>query len=76
MISRDFPTLEGMVPPNWKQIVKESQFKHINGFYDITKTWFQGVHDSLADKSFYDAGNVIGSKIYALTSHLLDSVQL
>jgi len=49
----DFSTVPhlraGTVPENWKQLVDNSREKSIEGFYDLTKTWFEGETDLTAD---------------------------
>ena len=39
----------GTVPDNWKQLVDNSRERNVEGFYDITKTWFEGEADVTAD---------------------------
>ena len=39
----------GSVPENWKQLVDNSCEKSVEGFYDLTKTWFEGESDLTAD---------------------------
>ena len=39
----------GTVPDNWKQLVDNSREKSVEGFYDVTKTWFEGEADIAAD---------------------------
>ena len=45
----DFSTVpslrEGTVPANWNQLVQNSRQKSFDGFYDVTKTWFDGIDD-------------------------------
>ena len=31
----------GTVPSNWKELVDNTRGKSADGFYDITKTWFE-----------------------------------
>ena len=38
----------GTVPENWKQLVDNSREKSLDGFYDLTKTWFEGEADPTA----------------------------
>ena len=38
------------VPPNWAQLVSNSSELVTTEQYDITKTWFEGQDDPLADK--------------------------
>ena len=40
---------EGNVPENWSDLVTNSREKSTEGFYDITKTWFDGEVDITAD---------------------------
>ena len=35
------------VPPNWPQLVKNSSELVTTEQYDLTKTWFKGLHDAL-----------------------------
>ena len=39
----------GTVPENWAKLVTNSREKSTEGFYDITKTWFDGELDTTAD---------------------------
>ena len=39
----------GTVPENWEDLVTNSREKSTEGFYDITKTWFDGEVDITAD---------------------------
>ena len=39
----------GTVPENWSDFVTNSREKSTEGFYDITKTWFDGEVDITAD---------------------------
>ena len=39
----------GTVPENWADLVNNSREKSKEGFYDITKTWFDGEVDITAD---------------------------
>ena len=39
----------GTVPENWADLVTNSIEKSTDGFYDITKTWFDGEVDITAD---------------------------
>ena len=39
----------GTVPENWAQLVASSKEKSLEGFYDVTKTWFEGKVDPSAD---------------------------
>ena len=39
----------GTVPKNWSDLVTNSREKSTKGFYDITKTWFDGEVDITAD---------------------------
>ena len=39
----------GTVPENWANLVNNSRQKSTEGFYDITKTWFDGEVDITAD---------------------------
>ena len=45
----DFSTVPHLqantVPENWAEIVKNSRFQSVDGFYDVTKTWFNGIPD-------------------------------
>ena len=34
--------LSGNVPENWSALVASSKEKNVEGFYDLTKTWFKG----------------------------------
>lgn len=51
----DFSTVShlraGTVPTNWAQLVEHSREKCIDGFYDVTKTWFEGISDPSAEES-------------------------
>ena len=38
------------VPPNWAKIVQNSSQKSVEGFHDVTKTWFEGVDDITANE--------------------------
>ena len=33
------------MPSNWSQLVENSRTKSVDGFYDVTKTWFEGQAD-------------------------------
>ena len=39
----------GTVPENWSDLVTNSRENITEGFYDITKTWFDGEVDITAD---------------------------
>ena len=39
----------GTVPENWAYLVTNSRDKSTEGFYDTTKTWFDGEVDITAD---------------------------
>ena len=39
----------GTVPENWADLITNSRENSIEGFYDITKTWFDGEVDITAD---------------------------
>ena len=39
----------GTVPENWAELVASSKEKSIEGFYDVTQTWFKGEVDPSAD---------------------------
>ena len=39
----------GTVPENWSDLVTNSREKSTEGFYDITKKWFDGEVDITAD---------------------------
>ena len=40
------PSLKaGAVPANWEDLVEDSRHNSVYGFYDITKTWFEGQFD-------------------------------
>ena len=45
VIDDDFSTVPslrtGTVPSNWKKLVDNSREKSTDGFYDITKSWFE-----------------------------------
>ena len=45
----DFSTVPhlraGTVPDNWAQLVQNSREKSVDGFYDVTKTWYEGSFD-------------------------------
>ena len=45
----DFSTVPslraGEMPSNWSQLVENSRTKSVDGFYDVTKTWFEGQAD-------------------------------
>ena len=49
VIDDDFSTVPslraGTVPSNWKELVDNTREKSADGFYDITKTWFEADHD-------------------------------
>ena len=49
----DFSTVphlrSGTVPENWSELVRHSRQKSYDGFYDVTKTWFEGEQDPSAD---------------------------
>ena len=53
----DFSTVPhlraGTVPPNWAQLVESSSYKCVDGFYDVTKTWFEGTSDESSDEQSY-----------------------
>ena len=38
----------GTVPKNWAQLVEHSSHKCVDGFFDVTKTWFEGTLDESA----------------------------
>ena len=38
----------GTVPKNWAQLVESSSQKCVDGFFDVTKTWFEGTSDESA----------------------------
>ena len=40
---------DGTVPENWAQLVDSSKEKSLEGFYDVTKTWFKGKVEPSAD---------------------------
>ncbi|KAL7542835.1 hypothetical protein ACHAWF_007262 [Thalassiosira exigua] len=48
----DFSTVPhlraGTVPSDWAQLVQHSKERCIDGYFDITKTWFDGTHDPAA----------------------------
>ena len=49
----DFSTVphlrSGTVPENWAHLVQNLRERTVDGFYDVTKTWFEGEHDPTAD---------------------------
>ena len=41
----------GTVPESWAELVVNSREKTVDGFYDITKIWFEGEADETAGES-------------------------
>ena len=35
----------GTVPDNWSHLVQNKKQQPFDGFYDVTKTWFEGTED-------------------------------
>ena len=57
----DFSTVPNLrantVPENWAQLVKNSCCKSVDGFYDVTKTWFNGISDPSAGTDIPNQSN-------------------
>ena len=45
----------GTVPDNWSHLVQHSRQKCFDGFYDVTKTWFEGTLDDTAGETLNDS---------------------
>ncbi|KAL7465002.1 hypothetical protein ACHAXS_005332 [Conticribra weissflogii] len=54
VFDNDFTTVphlrKGTVPENWAKLVENSSGKTTDEFYDLSKTWFQGIPDASADE--------------------------
>ena len=57
----DFTTVPHLhantVPENWAKLVKNSRVRSVDGFYDVTKTWFNGIPDPSADSRIQEQNN-------------------
>ena len=42
----------GTVPENWAELVASSKENSIEGFYDVTKTWFEGKVNLSSDPQY------------------------
>ncbi|KAL7531514.1 hypothetical protein ACHAWF_003797, partial [Thalassiosira exigua] len=58
VFDNDFSTIfdlrAGTVPKNWAQLVENSRERCVDGFYDVTKTWFEGIPDPSAGTDLFD----------------------
>ena len=56
------------VPEIWAELVKNSRVKSVDGCYNVTKTWYNGIPDLSADSGIRDQSNT-----RAATPSLIDS---
>ena len=64
MVDDDFATVPslrgGTMPENWQQLVSNSKEKSIEGFYDVTKMWFEaGVDEESPGNNDVEVGQEV-----------------